>query len=328
MQRRTLGAAAAAMTLAAIAPSALAQPSSDSASAWPIKPVRILVGFPAGSSPDVAARVLSDALGKVLGQPVIVENKPGASGNIAAQQVAQARDDHTLGAVINGNLTTAKVLNPKLSFDPVTDFTPLSLLVSAPLVLVAPASLPTGSAFFAAAARNGDKWNYGSVGNGSVGHLAMELLKSKVKGLGPIHVPFKGNPDVVTALLAGNIQMALVPPGLVLPHIKSGKLHAIGLTTGRSTLAPEIPSLAEAGVRDFNLDVWTALVGPATLSKAAQERLNAAVQTVMRSDEARQRLFSQGWQAVATSPEGLRTRVRAEAAQMSRIISQRGIKVD
>ncbi|HSV77597.1 MAG TPA: tripartite tricarboxylate transporter substrate-binding protein [Ramlibacter sp.] len=316
------------MALAAVAPAALSQGNSDAASAWPRKPVRILVGFPAGSSPDVAARVLSEALGKALGETVIVENKAGASGNIAAQQVAQARDDHTLGVVINGNLTTAKVLNPKLPFDPATDFAPLSLLVSAPLVLVAPASLPAGAGFFAAAAQAGDKWNYGSVGNGSVGHLGMELLRSKVRGLNPVHVPFKGNPDVVTALLAGEIQMALVPPGLVLPHIKAGKLHAIGLTTGRSALVPEVPSLAEAGVRDFNLDVWAALVGPATLSKAAQQRLTAEVQKVMRSEETRQRLFNQGWQVVATSPDGLRNRVKAEAAVMARIISQRGIKLD
>ncbi len=328
MQRRTLGAAAVAMALAAVAPSALPQPSSASASAWPTRPVRILVGFPAGSSPDVAARVLSDALTKVLGQPVIIENKAGASGNIAAQQVAQARDDHTLGVVINGNLTTAKVLNPKLAFDPATDFTPISLLVTAPLVLVAPANSSAGSAFFAAAAQNGDKWNYGSVGIGSVGHLGMELLKSKVRGLNPTHVPFKGNPEIVTALVTGEVQMALVPPGLVLPQIKAGKLRAIGLTTGRSALAPDVPSLSELGVRDFNLDVWAALVGPATLSKAAQDRLNAAVQTVMRSDDVRHRLFNQGWQTVATSPEGLRNRVKAEAAEMRGIISQRGIKVD
>lgn len=326
MQRRTFGAAAVAMTLTAIAPSARPQPAG--ASGWPTKTVRILVGFPAGSSPDLAARVLSEALGKVLGQAVIVENKPGASGNIAAQQVAQARDDHTLGVVINGNLTTAKVLNPKLSFDPAADFTPLSLLVTAPLVLVAPANSPAGSAFFAAAVQNGDRWNYGSVGIGSVGHLGMELLKSKVRGLNPTHVPFKGNPEIVTALVTGEIQMALVPPGLVLPQIKAGKIRAIGLTTGRSALAPDIPALSELGVRDFNLDVWAALVGPATLSRAAQERLTSAVQIVMRSDEVRQRLFNQGWQTVATSPEGLRNRVKAEATEMGRIISQRDIKVE
>ncbi|MDP9968854.1 tripartite-type tricarboxylate transporter receptor subunit TctC [Variovorax paradoxus] len=328
MKRRTLGAAAAASALTAIAGPVLAQIKPDSTSAWPARPVRLLVGFPAGSSPDVAARALADALATALGQAMIVDNKAGASGNIAAQQVAQAKDDHTLGVVINGNLTTAKTLNPKLPFDPATDFTLLSLLVSAPLVLVAPASSPSGAAFFASATQNGDKWNYGSVGNGSVGHLGMELLKSKVKGLNPVHIPFKGNPEVVTALISRDIQMALVPPGLVMPHIKSGKLQAIGLSTGRSALVPDVPSLTEVGVRDFNLEVWAALVGPATLSKAAQDRLNAEVHRVMRTEATRQRLFIQGWQAVGTSPEGLRSRVKEEAAVMGRVISQAGIKLD
>lgn len=327
MKRRTLSFAVATMALAAVASPAFPQASSNAAG-WPSKPVRILVGFPAGSTPDIAARVLSDSLGKVLGQPVIVENKAGASGNIAAQLIAQAKDDHTLGVVINGNLTTAKLLNPKLGFDPAADFTPLSLLASAPLVLVTPASLAAGPAFFAAAAQNGEKWNYGSVGNGSVGHLGMELLKTKVRGLNPVHVPFKGNPEVITALISGEIQMALVPPGLVMPHVKTGKLRAVGLTTGRSALAPEAPSLAEVGVPDFNQDVWVALVGPASLSRAAQERLTAEVNNVMRNQETRQRLFNQGWQAVGTSPDGLRARMKDEAAVMGRVISQRGIKLD
>ena len=126
---------------------------------WPTKPVRILVGFPGGSTPDTAARTLADALSKILGQPVIVDNKPGASGNIAADQVAKATDDHTLGVVINGNLTSAKLLNPKLPYDPAQDFTFISLLTTAPLVLVAPPNLPSGSAFFDAARNGSNKWN-------------------------------------------------------------------------------------------------------------------------------------------------------------------------
>lgn len=295
---------------------------------WPTKPVRILVGFPGGSSPDIAARTLAEPLSKVLGQPVIIENKAGASGNIAADQVAKATDDHTLGVVINGNMTSAKMLNPKLPFDPAKDFSPISLLVTAPLVLVAPANAPAGPAFLAAATQSGDKWFYGSVGNGSVGHLGMELLKSKAKGLAPVHVPFKGNPEVITALLGGEIQMALIPPGIAMPQVKAGKLKAIGLTSGRSALVPEVPPLAEAGVRDFNLEVWAALIGPAKLSKAAQERLNAEVPKIIRSAETRQKLFNQGWQAVGTSPEGLRSRIKDEAALMSGIISTRGIKLE
>jgi len=295
--------------------------------AWPTKPVRLIVGFPGGSTPDIAARVIAEPLARALGQPVVVDNKPGASGNIAADMVAKATDDHTIGVVINGNLTSAKMLDPKLPYDPAKDFAYLSLIATAPLVLVAQNSLPTGAAFFDAARKGGDKWSYGSVGVGSVGHLGMELLKSRVPGLKAEHVPYKGNPQVVTDLIGNQIQMALIPPGVALPQTKSGKLKAIGLTSGRSPLAPEVPPLSDAGVKDFNLEVWTALVGPARLSKTAQERISRELALIMKMPEVRQRLFDQGWQAVGTSSDGLRARVKDESAIMSRIISTNGIKL-
>ena len=258
---------------------------------WPSKPVRIVVGFPGGSTPDAAARTLAEGLTKALGQPVIVDNKPGASGNIAADFVAKATDDHTLGVVINGNVTTAKLLYPQLPYDPARDFSYLSLLTTAPLVLLGAASVPDGTAFFTAANNNGDKWSYGSVGNGSVAHLGMELLKSKLQGFSPVHIPFQGNPAVITALLGGQIQMALVPPGLAMPQVKSGKLKAIGVTSAGSELAPDVAPLAELGVNNFNLEVWTALVGPAKLSAAAQARLNREIPLILNSADARQKLM-------------------------------------
>ncbi|SCK61749.1 Tripartite-type tricarboxylate transporter, receptor component TctC [Variovorax sp. HW608] len=297
------------------------------APAWPTRPVRLLVGFPGGSTPDIAARTIAEPLSKALGQPVVVDNKPGASGNIAADQVAKATDDHTLGIVINGNLTSSKMLYPKLPYDPAKDFTYLSLIATAPLMLVAPANLPGGAAFFDAARKAGDSWSYGSVGVGSVGHLGMEQLNSRVPGMKPVHVPYQGNPQVVTGLIGGQVQMALIPPGVALPQVKAGKLRAIGLTSGRSTLAPDVPSLSEAGVKDFNLEVWTALLGPAKLSKAAQERIGKELAIIMKSPEVRQKLFDQGWQAVGTSPDGMRTRVKEEAAIMSKIISTNNIKL-
>ena len=310
---------------------AMAQKVSENSKiseAWPTKPVRLLVGFPGGSTPDMAARTLAEPLSRILGQPVIVENKPGAAGNIAADQVAKATDDHTLGVVINGNLTSAKLLNPKLPYDPAKDFTLLSLLTTAPLVLVAPTNLPSGSAFFSEARNAGDKWNYGSVGNGSVGHLGMELLKSKAGDVKAAHIPYPGNPQVVTALLGGQIQMALVPPGIALPQIRAGKLKAIGLSSGRSALATEIAPLEDSGIRNLNLEVWTALVGPANLSPAAQIRLNAEVSKIIREEQTRQKLFNQGWQAVGTAPEGLAGRVKSETAILGGIIATGNIKLE
>ena len=298
---------------------------------WPNRPVRILVGFPGGSSPDLTARTLAEALSRALGQPVIVENKPGASGNIAADQIAKALDDHTLGIVINGNLTSAKLLYPKLPYDPAKDFTAISLLTTAPMVLVAPAGQPQGAAFFAAARHGGKGWNYGSVGNGSVAHLGMELIKNNSPGLLPEHVPFSGNPQVVTALLGGQIQMALMAPSVAMPQVRAGKLVAIGLTSGRSALVPDVASLAdagEAGLKNVSLEVWNALVGPANLSRMAQARLGVEVPRIMRDPDVRQKLFNQGWQAVGTSPEGLKSRIWQETTLLGGIISKRGIKID
>ena len=187
----------------ALLAAALAPAGGVWAQAWPSKPLRIVVGFPGGSTPDMAARVLADVLAKAYGQTVVVDNRPGASGNIAADQVAKASDDHTLGVVINGNLTSARLLNPKLPFDPARDFSLLSLLASAPLVLLGAANEPAGSAFFTAARQAGARWNYGSVGIGSVGHLGMELIKSRVPGFDAVHVPYNGNPAVLTALIGG-----------------------------------------------------------------------------------------------------------------------------
>jgi tripartite-type tricarboxylate transporter receptor subunit TctC len=294
---------------------------------WPSKPVRLMVGFPGGSTPDMAARVLAEVLSKAWGQPVVVDNKPGASGNIAADQVAKANDDHTLGVVINGNLTSAKLLNPKLPFDPAQDFTLLSLLATAPLVLVGPATEAGGADFFKAAAAAGDKWNYGSVGIGSVGHLGMELLKSRSE-LKAQHVPYNGNPAVLTALISGQIQAALVPPGVALPQVRAGKIKAIGLTGGRSTLAPEVAPLSDLGVRLNELEVWVALVGPSNLSKAAQARVARDLPALMREADARQRLFNAGWQMQATSSEALKLRVKAETRLLGDIITQRGIKAE
>jgi tripartite-type tricarboxylate transporter receptor subunit TctC len=295
---------------------------------WPTKPVKLLVGFPGGTSPDIAARILAEPLSKVLGQPVVVENRPGASGNIAADAIAKATDNHTLGIVINGNLTSAKLLFSKLPYDPAKDFTYLSLLAVSPLVLVTTPNQPSGAEFFNAARNGGDQWNYGSPGNGTVGHLGMEYLKSKVGSMNAVHVPYPGYPQVATAMLGGQLQMALMAPAVAMPQVRAGKLKAIGVTGGRSPLLPEVPSLAEAGLREFNLEVWNALVGPANLSAGAQARLNAEVGKIIRDPETRQKLFNQGWQAVGSSPEGLKYRVSTEASIMGGIIAMRGIKVE
>jgi len=297
---------------------------------WPSKPLHILVGFPGGSSPDLMARALSDGLAHVLGQAVVVDNKPGASGNIAADQLAKAGDEHTLGVLINGNLTVAKLINPATPFDPAHDFAPISLLGTAPLVLTA-ANSATGSTpaeLLQWARELGDKGNYGTPGNGTVGHLGMELLKSKT-GIAAVHVPFPGNPQVANALLSGQIQLSLLPPGIAMPQVRAGKLKAIAVTSPtRSALVPELPTLHEAGITGTDLEVWTALVGPATLPKAIVAKVAAAIAELMRQPETQTRVLAAGWQALGSNPEVLAQRMKADTAMLADIIASRGIKAD
>ncbi|MDG5976345.1 hypothetical protein H010_13856 [Hydrogenophaga taeniospiralis CCUG 15921] len=295
--------------------------------AWPSKPLKIVVGFPAGSSPDLMARLIAEPLSQALGQPVVVENKAGAGGNIAASQVARATDDHTIGLMINGNLTIAKILNPATPYDPLKDLTPISLLAVAPLVLSVPGDTTTsGAAFFAAARESGDRWNYGTPGVGTVAHLGMELIKSRA-GIAPVHVPYPGNPQVITALLGGQIQMSLLPPGLAMAQVRAGKLKAIGVTSaGRSSVVPEVPSLAEAGVKDLQLEIWNAVAAPNSLPKAQVNRLAALLAEIVRRPEIRQKILAQGWQVAGTSSEGLANRIRKDTAAMAEVIQKNNIK--
>jgi len=299
--------------------------------AWPSKPLHIIVGFPAGSSPDLTARALADPLEKALGQPVVVENKVGAGGNIGGDAVAKATDGHTIGLMINGNLTIARQLNPALRYNPATDFAPISLIGVAPLVLVAPAAKAPGAdarAFLEAARGAGDKWSYGSPGVGTVGHLGMELLKART-GIAPVHVPYPGYPQVFNALVAGDLQLSMLPPALALAQIKAGKLRGIGVTSsGRSPLVPDLPSMADAGVKNFNLEIWNAVVAPASMPAAHVKKLSDAVSAIVRTPEMRQRLFQQGWQAVGSSPEGLANRIQADTQTLGAIIRAQNIRTD
>ena len=330
MFRHLLKSAIFSIVATAVATGAIAQNTSKLPNGWPSRPLRILVGFPGGSSPDLVARALQEPLSKALGQPVIVENRPGAGGNIAANQVAKSTDDYTIGVMINGNLTIAKLLNPATPYDPATDLAPISLIGTAPLVLTAPVSAPGHDAreFLAAARQAGNKWSYGSPGVGTVGQIGMELLKGKT-GIDPVHVPYQGNPQVISAMIGGQINLALLPPGLATTQIRAGKLKAIGVTSaGRSALVPEIPSLADAGVKGYQLEIWTAAAAPSSMPKAIVAHLSALISDIVRTPEMRQKLFIQGWQAVGSSPEGLSNRIKSDTALLGGVIKSRGIHVD
>ena len=330
MFRRTALIAALAVVSTGVLAQTAAKPQANPLANWPNKPLKIVVGFPAGSSPDLTARTLAEPLSQMLGQPVIVENKVGAGGNIAADFVAKANDNHTIGLMINGNMTIAKLLNPKVPYDPIKDLAPISLIGVSPLVLTAPVGSAGATAqdFLVAARNGGDKWSYGSPGVGTVGHIGMELLKTKTN-INPLHVPYPGYPQVANAMIAGELQLSMLPPALANAQIKAGKLRAIGVTSsGRSPLVPELPSLAEAGVQNFNLEIWNAIAAPKSLPQPIVAKLSTAFSEIARSPEVRTKLFQQGWQVVGTSPEGLANRIKSDTNMLGGVIAMRGIKVE
>ncbi|MDT0138409.1 tripartite tricarboxylate transporter substrate binding protein [Acidovorax sp. PRC11] len=313
-----------------------AQPAAGAAGTpgWPARPLRIIVGFPPGSSPDLTARTFTEPLARALGQPVIVENKVGASGNIGADAVAKATDGHTIGLFINVNLTIAKLINPALPFDPRRDLAPLSLVGVSPLVLTVPAvqaGVPAHTdarTFLQAARQAGDRWSYGTPGVGTVGHVGTELLKART-GIAPVHVPYPGYPQVAMGMLGGQLQMALLPPALAQAQQKTGKLQLLGVTSaGRSPLAPGVPSLAEAGVTDFHLEIWNAFAAPASMPAAVRARLSALIAEIARRPDVREPLFQQGWQVAGTSAEGLARRIDADTAQMERVVRAQSIRIE
>ncbi|MBG9389536.1 Bug family tripartite tricarboxylate transporter substrate binding protein [Caenimonas aquaedulcis] len=319
------------LALAAASTAGFAQKSARTAPAWPTKTLRIIVGFPGGSTPDLVARTIAEPLSRALGQPVIVDNRTGAGGNIAADLVAKATDDHTIGVMINGNMTIAKLLNPATPFDPLKDLAPISLIGTAPLLLTAPANAPGNNAqdFFLAARNAGNKWSYGTPGVGTVGHIGMELLKTKTN-IDPVHVPYPGNPQVINAMIGGQVQLALLPPGLAAVQIRAGKLKAIGVTsTGRSSLVPEYPSLDEGGVtRGFQLEIWTAAAAPQSMPKPIVAKLSQLIGEIARTPDVRAKLFQQGWQVAGTSSEGLANRIKSDTALLGGVIAMRGIKAE
>lgn len=304
------------------------QPSGDPH--WPTRPLRIVVGFGGGSSPDMVARTIAEPLAQALGQPVVVDNRPGASGNIAASMVAKATDQHTIGMLINGNMTIAKVLQPSTPYDPQKDLAPVSLICTAPLVLTVPMGGPVrdGRSFLAAARAAGDAWSYGSPGIGTLGHLGMEVFKSQA-GIGAMHVPYQGNPQVIGALIAGQLQLALLPPGLAEAQVSSGKLRALGVTSAaRSALVPDYPTLQEAGLPSVGLEIWTAAAAPAGLPAPIRQRLATLISQITRTPEVRQKLFAHGYGAVGSTPEELAQQVRGDTVLLSRIIESQHIRLE
>jgi tripartite-type tricarboxylate transporter receptor subunit TctC len=298
---------------------------------YPTKPVRVVIPYPPGSTPDIVGRTLATKLQDALGQPFVVENRTGAGGNIGAEAVAKApADGYTLLVGINGPAAINKFLYKDLGYDSDKDLLPVSLLASAPQMLVVTPSVEANDfkAFLGYLKKNPGRLSYGSVGSGSASHLTMELLKNDARVF-VVHIPYRGFPPAVTDLLSGNIQtmFAIVPA--VLPQVKAGKLKALAVTgLKRSAMAPEVPSVAELGYPQLESLAWIGLLAPAATPVEVINRLYGEGAKAMRAPETRGALGKQGFDVVASSPAEFSAWIRAEQAKWSKVIRASGATAD
>jgi len=308
--------------------------SISAAAAWsqayPSKPVRVVVPYPAGSTPDIIGRALAERLQAAFGQPFVVENRSGAGGNIGAEVVAKAGDPHVLLVGGNGPVAINKHLYKGLTYDPDRDLVPVSLLASAPQMLVVKADFKGSDfkSFLQHARQNPGRLSYASVGGGSASHLTMELLKSEA-GIALVHVPYRGFPPAVTDMLSGSIDamFAIVPA--VLPQVKAGRMKALAVTAlQRSAMSPEVPSVAELGLPGLESLAWNGLLAPAGTSAEVIARLSAETVKGMQSAETREALGRLGFEVVASSPEEFSRWIRAESEKWARVIRASGATAD
>ncbi|MBK9673838.1 MAG: tripartite tricarboxylate transporter substrate binding protein [Betaproteobacteria bacterium] len=301
------------------------------AQAFPQKPVRLVVPFPPGGPIDTVARAIAQKLTEAWGQTVVVDNRPGAGGNIGADLVAKAAPDGY--TVVMGALSTHAVnpsLYPKMPYDAAKDFAPISLVAVTPNVLVVNPSLPVATAreFIAYARANPGKLAFGSGSNGSAGHLAGELFKVDA-GVDMLHVPFKGAAPAMQALLAGDTQLMFDNLASATAQVKAGKLKALAVTTARrSKLAPDLPTLAEAGLPGFDISTWFGLLAPAGTPADVVARWNAEVTRILNSTEMRERMTALGAEPAPDTPAEFARFIAGETAKYARIVKLSGAKLD
>lgn len=327
MKTQLLTLLAAGITLAA-APAAHAQAVGGD---WPSKPIRWIVPFPPGGAMDAIARTLGEKASRTLGQPFVIENKPGAGGNIGADFVAKAPADGYTMMITSIGMATNKPLYGKLNYDPIKDFAPVSLLAVVPNVLVTNSTQPnvkTVADLIAAAKKEPGKLTYASAGNGTSIHLAGEVFTSLAK-IDMQHVPYKGSGPAVADLLGGQVNYMFDSITSARPHIQSGKLRALAVTTAkRSSTLPNVPTLAEAGLPGYEVSPWFAVFMPAATPKPVIAKLNAALLDAMKQPDVRARLASIGAEPVGSTPDELAAHLARESARWSKLIAERGIKLD
>jgi tripartite-type tricarboxylate transporter receptor subunit TctC len=297
---------------------------------WPTRTVKIIVPFGPGSTPDMVARLIADRLQQKLGQTFVIENKPGASGNLGTDAVAKAEPDGaTIGISIGGPLAINSLLFSKLPYDPAKDIAPVTQLITQPGALVVNSSLGVDSVaeLVALLKREPGKYSFGSIGNGSLSHLAMEAVALR-SGTRMVHVPYPSSPQAMTAVLRGDVQMACLPAISVTPQVASGKVKILAVSTARrSALLPDIPTLKEAGI-DVEADAWMGLIAPAKTPAAVIARIHDEVADAIKTPDIRQKLATQLMEPIGNSPAQFRANINAEITRWAPVIKAADIKIN
>lgn len=319
------------LTVALTGANALVSPVAQAQTAWPDKPIRIIVPYGAGSSPDVLVRILAERIGPRLGQPVVVVNRPGAGGNTGTGYVAKHPPDGTTFVVsTNGPLVYNTVLYRKLGYDPLTELRPVVLAGGQANVCAVrtDSGITSLMGLVEAMKAHPGKFNFSSTGVGSLSQLGVELLKVKT-GTFAVHIPYPSSPQAITAILQGDVQFACVPAVAVMPQVRAGRMRALAVSTAkRSELTPDIPTMKEAGLPEIESVAWMAIMAPAGTADSIIQRMNREINEALAAPDVKQRLHAQFMEPLGGSPEDLRAFMQNELRVMTPVIQRIGITAD
>ena len=309
---------------------AFASCATQAQEAWPAKPVRFILPFPPGGGTDILGRLIAERLAANLGQPVLIENRGGAGGNIGAEAAAKSAPDGYTIVLVAPSLAISPSLYSKLNYDPLRDFAPVSLVATVPNVMVTQPSIAAQSLreFIALAKAKPGAMNFGSGGSGTSNHLAGELFNI-VAGVTLVHVPYKGVNLAMQDVLTGRIELVVIGIPAAAPHLKAGKLRALALIAPRRSAAlPEVPTVAEAGLPDFEVTTWYGVLAPAATPRAIIARLNAELVKIMDSPEMQERLANLATEPKTSTPEEFSVYIKQEIAKWGEVVRKAGLKAD
>jgi tripartite-type tricarboxylate transporter receptor subunit TctC len=303
--------------------------AADKPSAFPARPIHLIVGFTPGGGSDVAARIVGQKLGDMWNQPIVVDNRPGGGGNIATEMVARATADGYTLLLAGSSFAIQASLDRTLPFDSIRDFTAVTNLCATPFMLVVNPSLPAKSVkeLIALAHAKPGALNYASAGTGSTVHLAVEPFRN-MANLDIVHVPYKGVTGI-TDLISGAVQLTITAPLAVMPHVKAGRLRALGVTSAqRTAIAPDLPTIAESGLKGYEVESWYGVVAPARTPAAIVATLNSAILKVLERADVKDQLLAQGLEQRPTTPAAFNAYIKTDIAKWASVIKASGIKIE